>query len=218
MRIIAFGDIHQQEGRSAEIPGLTAAALLLLTGDLTNFGGRGEAAAVLAGLTASNPRILGVAGNLDRPEVEALLVEQQRSLHGRGVVLGQVGIFGVGGSNPTPFHTPNEFSEKELEKLLSAGHEAVRHCPFRILVSHPPPHKTATDRLATGAHVGSTAVRAFIEAQQPDLCLCGHIHEARGLDAIGRTRIINPGLRQEGGWIEITVAEDGIRADLHTSP
>ncbi|MGV1097783.1 metallophosphoesterase family protein [Thiovibrio sp. JS02] len=215
MRIIAFGDIHMQHANSRLIAGLAEADRLILIGDLSNFGGRAEAGGVLAALAEINPRLLGVAGNLDRPEVEELLREQGYSLHGRGVALGQVGFFGVGGSNPTPFHTPNEFSEKELERLLAAGHAAVRHCRFRILVSHPPPHQNGTDLLSSGGHAGSTAVRAFIEKEQPDLCLCGHIHEARGKDTIGRTRIINPGMLQEGGWIEITVTGENLAAELH---
>jgi len=47
-------------------------------------------------------------------------------------------------------------------------------------------------------HVGSRAIRAFIERHQPPLVLSGHIHESPRVsgsyrDAIGRTMAINPG-------------------------
>jgi Icc-related predicted phosphoesterase len=44
-----------------------------------------------------------------------------------------------------------------------------------------------------GLHAGSKLIREFIEMYQPDLCLCGHIHEARNSDHIGKTIIVNPG-------------------------
>ena len=50
-------------------------------------------------------------------------------------------------------------------------------------------------------HVGSTAVREFIEEAQPDICLCGHIHESRAVDRIGRTVVVNPGALAGGGYV-----------------
>ena len=41
--------------------------------------------------------------------------------------------------------------------------------------------------------VGSSAVRASIEAHQPLLALHGHIHESRGQVRLGRTVSLNPG-------------------------
>jgi hypothetical protein len=32
------------------------------------------------------------------------------------------------------------------------------------------------------------------EKYQPDLCRAGHIHEGKGVNTIGRTTIINPGM------------------------
>jgi uncharacterized protein len=68
-----------------------------------------------------------------------------------------------------------------------------------------PPYGTKTDMLYSGRSVGSKAVRAFIESRQPAICLCGHIHEAKGLDAIGKTQIINPGSLANGGYAVITL-------------
>jgi Icc-related predicted phosphoesterase len=73
-----------------------------------------------------------------------------------------------------------------------------------IFLFHTPPHETALDRAALDGkmidgvpmdlHVGSIAVRRFIESRQPLLTLHGHIHEsarltARWRDRIGRTHM-----------------------------
>lgn len=217
MKIIAFGDIHMDPGKLAGIPGLKSADLVLITGDLTNFGGGKEAARVLGAIRTFNSKILAVAGNLDRPEVNRYLQAEDINLHGNGFLHNDLGIFGVGGSNPTPFKTPNEFSEQELEELLAQGVHKTAAAGQRILVSHAPPFATAADRLSNDSHVGSRAVRACIEQQQPSLCLTGHIHEARSVDRIGRTTIINPGMLSQGGWIAIDYDGETITGTLQTT-
>ena len=86
---------------------------------------------------------------------------------------------------------------------------------YHFLVSHTPPFQTKTDKLLSGAHVGSTAVRTCIEQHQPLLCLTGHIHESRGQDNIGRTLILNPGMVKNGGYIEILFENGEISASLY---
>ncbi len=217
MRLVAFGDVHMNCDFLHRIPALSEADLVLVSGDLTTFGHRAEAMEVLVTLRRHNKNILAVAGNLDHPEVEELLAAEGLSLHGRGELRSGLGLFGVGGSNPTPFNTPNEFSEEELATLLEAGHKAVRgQAQHLVLVSHPPPFGTATDRLASGAQVGSRAVRAFIEKTQPALCCTGHIHESRCVDRIGGTTVINPGMLRHGGWIEILFDGTELLATLHS--
>jgi Icc-related predicted phosphoesterase len=71
-----------------------------------------------------------------------------------------------------------------------------------ILMAHSPPYRTALDRAGLDGqfvdhapldvHVGSIAMRRFIEAREPLLTLHGHIHESaritgRWRDRIGRT-------------------------------
>ena len=87
---------------------------------------------------------------------------------------------------------------------------ALPAAELTVFLSHQPPRNTACD-LARGRHVGSQAIRECIEEHQPDLVLCGHIHEAIGCDRIGNSLIVNPGpwlagnllrLRIESGEIE----------------
>jgi Icc-related predicted phosphoesterase len=67
-----------------------------------------------------------------------------------------------------------------------------------VLVSHGPPRGTRCDMIGAGTHVGSRALRRFVELFQPPLVLAGHIHESPRVsssyrDSIGRTVIVNPG-------------------------
>jgi len=74
----------------------------------------------------------------------------------------------------------------------------IKHLPKKILVSHTPPYNTNTDVIESGQHVGSKAIREFIERHQPEICLTGHIHESRNIDRIGKTLILNPGMLSDG--------------------
>ena len=67
-----------------------------------------------------------------------------------------------------------------------------------IAVIHTPPVNTHCDVLFDGRHIGSKALRSWIEKKQPLLALHGHIHESPRLsktffDRIGSTTVINPG-------------------------
>ena len=67
-----------------------------------------------------------------------------------------------------------------------------------IYVIHAPPFSTKLDIITAGVHVGSKAVKEFIEKEQPLLALHGHIHESPKMsgswnDKIGITICINAG-------------------------
>ena len=134
------------------------------------------------------------------------------SLHGEGRRLGDLGVFGCGGSNPTPMDTPTEFSEEEILATLERGHAAVADTPRRLMVCHTPPFATRLDRLMNGAPVGSPAVRAFIMERRPDVAVVGHIHEGRGVERLGDTTVVNAGALRDGGYAVVT--DDGARLEV----
>jgi len=216
MRIIAFGDIHMDVDNAKDIPAIESADFVIVTGDITNYGSNLDAEAVLNLLMNVNKSILAVAGNLDQPDVAGYLEDLQISLHARGILAEGLGIMGLGGSNYTPFNTPYEFSEEELAAFLASGYAQIKDADNFILVSHAPPVKTSTDRLINGKHVGSAAVRAFIEEKQPLLCLTGHIHESRAQDYLGRTLVLNPGMLKDGGYVEVLFENNKISAALQS--
>jgi len=209
VRIIAFGDIHLECAGIENITGLSKADLVIITGDFTNFGEKEDASTIMDVIRRINPKICAVPGNMDKASVANYLDELDINIHGKGFVLGDLGIFGVGGSNPTPFNTPTEFSEEELGEIVNSAYKYVTRASIKVLVSHTPPFNTATDLIGGGVHVGSTAIREFIEKIQPDFCFTGHIHESRGEDRIGRTLILNPGMLKDKGWIELNSQDDG---------
>jgi Icc-related predicted phosphoesterase len=104
----------------------------------------------------------------------------------------------------------------DLEAL--AGTDDVSGAVFLF---HSPPHRTALDRAALDGrsvdhapldvHVGSIAIRRFIEARQPLLTLHGHVHESARLTGRWRDRI--------GRTVCLSAAHDGeelalVRFDL----
>lgn len=212
---IAFGDIHEKYAPFDSIPELAEADGIIVTGDLTNYGGAVKAASIMQVLRTRCPRVLAQAGNLDKPSVDDWLTDQSCNIHAKitGLAPG-IFVLGLGGSTPTPGHTPLEFTEEQYRSWLSPLTENARRCGHLILASHNPPKDTACDRLTNGMHVGSEAVRSFIGDVQPELCICGHIHESMAEDSIGKTKIINPGMLGEGGYVVIRFGQDGLSAEL----
>src|SRR5580704_8883836 len=188
--------------------------LVIVSGDLTNFGGSDDASKVIDDVRHACARVLALPGNLDTAEVIPFLEHEGVALHGRGTVIDGVAIFGCGGSNITPFKTPTEFTEDEIYETLMRGYGEVRDRRPLLMVCHPPPFETRCDRIAGGGAVGSTAARRFIEEFKPDLCISGHIHESAGIDTIGPTTIVNAGPFKDGGYVVVRTAGGKLDARL----
>ena len=209
MKFVSFGDVHMATRnleRMSEV--LRDCDLVIVSGDITNFGGIDETKKILADVRRACPNVLALSGNLDRREVIPFLEQEGIALHGLGRVIGGVGIFGCGGSNLTPFHTPTEFTEDEIYAALHSGYAHVREQRPLLMICHTPPFDTKCDRILSGKPVGSTAARKFIEEVRPEVCISGHIHESAGVDAIGPTKVLNAGPFKGGGYIVVT-AEGG---------
>jgi Icc-related predicted phosphoesterase len=93
-------------------------------------------------------------------------------LHGEELEVGGVTFFGIGCGVPeTPFGPWTvDLSEDDARQLLSRPSN-----PF-VLITHSPPFG-CLDALATQQHVGSRAIRNFVEQSRPGFVVCGHIHE-----------------------------------------
>lgn len=105
---------------------------------------------------------------------------------------------------------------RDLEALAGSGD--LRKAVFLF---HAPPYQTGLDRAALDGrtidhvpldvHVGSIAIRRFIESAQPLLTLHGHVHESARLSGSWRSRI--------GETVTLSAAHDGpelalVRFDL----
>jgi Icc-related predicted phosphoesterase len=215
MKIVSFGDIHMATrnlARMGEI--MRDTDLVIVSGDLTNFGGSADAGRVIDEVRGICRRVLALPGNLDQAEVIPFLEREGVALHGRGIAVHGIGIFGCGGSNVTPFKTPIELSEDEIYHTLVRGYTEVRKVRPLLMICHTPPFKTHCDRITGGRSVGSAAARQFIEEIKPDLCISGHIHESAGVDKIGPTTVVNAGPFKDGGYIAVRVANGKLDARL----
>lgn len=215
MRIISLTDLH---GRQPDINSILKQTghvdLILVTGDTTHFGGASEADAIIRSINDHGIPVLAVAGNCDLPGVDQVLDKMGIQLHGTYQTVGPVAVLGVGGSLPCPGNTPNEMGEHAFESLLNQAVSGLDDHLSVVMVSHQPPFGTVNDSLTNGSHVGSHAVRTFIEKTQPLVCFTGHIHEGMGIDRIGQTYIVNPGPAYQGGYGYAEINDGKVLAEI----
>ena len=119
------------------------------------------------------------------------------------------------------------FDPQRREPTLADALAALadRTAPAETLfVLHSPPRDTLCDVMAGGHHVGSRAIRGFVEAHQPPLVLSGHIHESPRVsgawrDQVGRTIVVNPGQfgspRLCGVWFDPVRIAGTLRHTVH---
>lgn len=160
-------------------------------------------------LEGSGIKCLVMPGNDDGEFVGNILSEGRNLINpeGRTIELGPYQVLSYGWSNITPWNSPRELSEDELESRIEALTDQLEPGRPTIFNLHVPPYGTRIDDApqiradlslvggssATMVPVGSTAVRRLIERHAPMLGLHGHIHESRGTARLGRTTCLNPG-------------------------
>jgi uncharacterized protein len=199
MRLLVFSDIHGKKSALDRLMDIEA-DYYFAAGDLANWGRGLEQLAPV--LKKRAERMYVIPGNHESEADIARMCEEHgfHNFHGQTIQIEGYTVAGLGYSNPTPFNTPGEYSERELAARLEkfAGLDPL------ILICHAPPKDTKLDRADEGQHFGSTAVRDFIVRNQPSYFYCGHIHEAAGReDTIGRTRGWNVGI--EGKVLDLDV-------------
>ncbi len=156
-------------------------------------------------------RIVISPGNDDKFSIDEIIKKDPRVIFGEEEVVAlddEHEVLCCGWSNPTPFDSPRECSEEELEQRLEAVAAKVKDMARCVFCIHVPPYDSQLDLapltdenlkvVAKGGRpqmipVGSKAVRKLIEKYQPLLGLHGHIHESPGFVHIGKTECLNPG-------------------------
>jgi hypothetical protein len=208
MRLLCITDIHGEIRRLEKILAREPRAdVLVIGGDFTNFGPPQQAGRMIDAAQAHSPQVLAVAGNCDSPEIDQLLSDRGISLHGRGVRIGDVGFFGVSAMPPWRGDM-YEFTEDQLDQFLAAGYAQVEGSPKLVMVPHAPPRDSGVDRSGSGANVGSTAIRRWVDKVNPVLVVCGHIHEARGQGKIGQAIVVNCGPARDGNYVVAEVGDE----------
>jgi len=170
------------------------------------------AAIIIEELSILKKPIIAVPGSWDG-EIIGFLEKKGVSVHGKGKVVDKIGFYGFGGAR-TPFGTPFEPEDSEIKRGLERAFHDVRKAGVLVQVTHAPPARTGVDVISSGAHVGSETVRKFIEEKQPAVAICSHIHEGRGVDEIGKTKIVNSGRFPEGYCGLISIENGNTRAKI----
>jgi uncharacterized protein len=216
MNILCLTDLHSRADVLEDILRAAQSAVkldaILLGGDITQFGTPNETEALVWIARMAGPPVWAVAGNCDSATIDQRLAELDVSLHGRGVMLGDVGLHGLSGMPPWRGDM-YQFTEAELATALQAGRAQIAGSKRHLVLSHAPPWDVKVDRTFLGKHVGSHALREFIEIARPDLVFCGHIHEGRGIDRIGQTTVVNCGAAKDGFYALAEVGE-GVNVEL----
>jgi Icc-related predicted phosphoesterase len=213
MRLLCVTDLHgEQRSLRCVLDDAGPADAVLLGGDLTHFGTPNQAEALVAVTQAHCPVVWAVAGNCDSAAIDERLAQLGVGLFGRGVVYEGVGFCGLSAMPPWQRHM-YELTEEELRQALDAGNAQAARGKYQVVLSHAPPRDCRLDRTRSGEHVGSSALREFITHRQPSLVVCGHIHEARGIEQLGATTVVNCGTGFQGHYalVELT---DTVHAEL----
>ena len=189
MKVLLFSDIHL-DTRALQTVVSTPADIYISAGDLSNWSRGLEDCGRI--MKPHGDKVWVLPGNHESAQQNSDFCSQFgfHNFHEQAWQVGKYWIAGLGYSNPTPFNTPGEYSEKELARRL----EKFANFDPLILVCHAPPYGTGLDRVGPGRHAGSTAVQDFLAQHPPEWFFCGHIHECGGTEVLlGRTRAVNLG-------------------------
>jgi hypothetical protein len=187
--LLVFSDIHGDAAALERLMEIEADAYVA-AGDLCTWSKGLDAMGEILRRRAGKMWVL--PGNHEsESQIEAMCASYGlKALHGRDFRLGGYAVAGLGYSNPTPFNTPGEYSEKELGERL----DAFAGMKPLVMICHCPPKGTALDEAGRGQHFGSASVAEFIERVQPRYFVCGHIHESAGRsEMLGSTMAFNAG-------------------------
>lgn len=171
-------------------------------------------------LANTDLQVFMAPGNDDIPEVDDIICCSQSIINcaDKVVMVGEHEMATFCWANPTPWDTPREKPDEELEPMLEELISHVRNTHNAIFNFHAPPYGFALDlapeltkdlvqAVDRKIHVGSKAVAKMIQKYQPFLSLHGHIHESRGIQKVGRTTMINPGSEYSEGVLRGVVLD-----------
>jgi Icc-related predicted phosphoesterase len=209
MLIYAVADIHAKTEHLELIRSTVEfhrPDVLVVAGDIFNYL---HPVPVLEALNDLGVCVLAVRGNSDPAYVSPYFnaYSNIRLLHASRVAFFGISFAGLSGTIPVPFRSRVGFREKHLiEKIRPLMDQST------VLIAHPPPYGTL-DRVGKRFHAGSTLIRDLVVQTRPQVLICGHIHEDRGVAMIGATMIVNCCL-PHGGRGALIELKDGSRPNV----
>lgn len=203
LKILAFSDLHGDRNLLEQLANQAEkekADVVIIGGDFSPRDSLDTAPPYLvSSFTKKGKKVLIVHGNHESEATIKMLenVYGLKAIHGDYAAFEDIGIFGCGGANISPFAS----SEEEMFETLKQGFEKIKNKTTKIMVTHSHPSGTIMEKFSRMVP-GSVAVRKAIDQFKPDIVICGHVHEAQGIEeTIGKTRIIN--VAKTGKMIEV---------------
>jgi len=201
MLIYAVADIHGRKARISSILDIVSEKnpdVLVLAGDINSYFKSYGAVSSFGNLSLP---VLAVRGNTDSKKTENTLSGffNISFLNCSEKVINGFTFTGVGGTVPVPFASRIKFSEssaiKKLETIVKKD---------SIFIAHPPPRGTL-DEVLGKFNAGCKSLNGIILKCQPQLFICGHIHERPGSAFLGKTLVVNcsMGMKGKGALIQI---------------
>lgn len=190
LKVLAFSDTH---GDVSKINKLAESAvnnkidLVLMCGDFTQNDELPPT--LIKPFTSKGKNVILLPGNHEQPATVDFLSKlyKVKNLHATYSIYNDVAFIGCGGANIGI----NQLSEKEIYDTVINTFERVKNARKKVLVTHIHPSGTIMEKMSQ-FFPGSPGLRGAIEKCKPDLVICGHVHEAEGVEEkIGNTKIIN---------------------------
>jgi uncharacterized protein len=189
MKILAAADIHgdtELARRLAELAVSENVDMVILAGDL--FKSNLDTRNIIGPFVDMKKKVVLIPGNHESISTAEFISEQYDAvnLHGYGIKDNDVGLFGC-----SAVEWGHNLSESDIEEMLQRSHDYIKETKKKIMVTHVHPTNTLMEGFSPFVH-GSPAVERMIKKLQPDIFICGHVHEASGIEEkIGNTRVIN---------------------------
>ncbi len=200
LKILAAGDFHGDSSlaeRLANQADKEKVSLVILNGDIVED--ENPITGVIGPFLNKNKKVIIIPGNHESPATAEFLKEHYNifNLHGYYMIYKNVGIFGCGGANVGL----TQVTDEEMIEILKRGFEKVKHAKTKVMVTHIHPAGTAMEKFSRFV-TGSKGLTKAIYELQPDIVVCGHVHEAEGIEEkLGKTRVINVG--KKGRILEV---------------
>lgn len=188
---------------------------------------------MVAGKVPKETKVIVMPGNDDIFAIDSVIKKSDRVIYplGKSIPLCfDYEMISLDYTNPTPWDSPRECSEDELQEKLDSLTRLANVDWSKVICNfHCPPYSTNLDLaprldrnlrpiLKLGSpemiSVGSKSILEFLKKYQPFLSLHGHIHESAGTQQIGRTFAVNPGSEYGEGILRgmiLEIAGDGLK-------
>lgn len=193
LKVLAFADIHgdrmllEKHVKTANDENVD---LVVIAGDVSSRDSPDSAPDNLIGpFLKIGKQVVLVHGNWETENLVQMLsdVYKVKNLNGNSFMCKGVGVFGAGGASIGPIPT----SEKDIDYKLKKGLKYVKDAKRKLMVTHCHPADSMISQF-TQIFAGSASIKKTIDEVQPDIVVCGHVHEAEGVEEIiGKTRVIN---------------------------